>query len=84
MGPAQIYKKVISVSCVSPSVFLSVWWSPPAAQIPKGFRLFEFIRFFFLFYDDRAFDRRVSIRWRAVRFATLSTVARVCARTRGV
>jgi WNK lysine deficient protein kinase len=24
MGPAQIYKKVISVSCVSPSVFLSV------------------------------------------------------------
>ena len=28
MGPAQIYKKVISVSCVSPSVF-SLLWSPP-------------------------------------------------------
>jgi hypothetical protein len=37
-----------------------------------------------LFYDDRASDRRVSIRWRAARFATLSTVARVCARKRGV
>ena len=28
MGPAQIYKKVISVSCVSPSIF-SLLWSPP-------------------------------------------------------
>jgi serine/threonine protein kinase len=84
MGPAQIYKKVISVSCVSPICFSLCDGLRQLLKSRRDFVSLNSFGFFFLFYDDRAFDRRVSIRWRAVRFATLSTVARVCARTRGV
>ena len=88
MGPAQIYKKVISVSHQS-FVFLPPFASLESRGEMRAIRLpltrfpYMYVLHLFFFCYDRASGRRVSKRWKATRSATLSTGARGCAKTKG-